>query len=87
MEKKFIDGLYVDVKTTQYGDIIKLSFNYERFNAFMKQNMNEKGYINVDILETKKGKKYAVLNEFKPQQSATQSTVIDNEPEGDDLPF
>ena len=87
MEKKFIDGLYVDVKTTQYGDIIKLSFNCERFNAFMKQNMNEKGYINVDILSTREGKKYAVLNEFKPQQSAPQSPVIDNEPEGDDLPF
>ena len=87
MEKKFIDGLYIDVKTTQYGDIIKLSFNCEKFTNFMKQNMNEKGYINVDILETKKGKKYAVLNEFKPQQSAPQSPVIDNEPEGDDLPF
>ena len=87
MEKKFIDGLYVNVKTTQYGDIIKLSFNYEKFNVFMKQNMNEKGYINVDILSTKEGKKYAVLNEFKPQQSAPQSPAIDNEPEGDDLPF
>ena len=87
MEKKFIDGLYVDVKTTQYGDIIKLSFNCEKFTNFMKQNMSEKGYIKVDILSKKDGKKYAVLNEFKPQQSAPKSPVIENEPEGDSLPF
>lgn len=87
MEKKFTDGLYIDVKTTQYGDIIKLTFNYEKFNAFMKQNMNDKGYVKVDILENRDGKKYAVLNEFKPQQSAPQSPVIQDEPEGDDLPF
>ena len=81
-DKKFIAGLFIETKTTQYGEIIKLSFNVEKFKPFINENQNEKGYVNVDILTNKDGKKYAVLNEYKKPE-----TVQPKDDTVDDLPF
>jgi hypothetical protein len=67
----FVQGLFVDKKDTQYGEIIKLSFKSENFIEWLKSNTNEKGYVNVDILTAQSGKKYAKKNEFKPQPQST----------------
>lgn len=66
-EKKFVDGLFVDVKETQYGEIIKLSIKKEQFIDYLMVNVNDAGYVNIDILTNKEGKKYAVLNDYKKQ--------------------
>ena len=68
-DKKFIDGLFVEKKETQYGEILKLSFKVEKFKQFLNENQNENGYVNVDILTNKDGKKYAVLNEYKKPEA------------------
>ena len=87
-DKKFIDGLFVDKKETQYGEILKLSFKVEKFKQFLNENQNEKGYVNVDILTNKDGKKYAVLNEYiKPEAQQEQHVKQQPKEEGDDLPF
>ena len=82
-DKKFIDGLFIETKTTQYGEITKLSFKVDKFKTFINENQNENGYVNVDILTNKDGKKYAVLNEYKKPET---SKPKEEEP-GDDLPF
>lgn len=82
-EKKFAKGMFVDTKTTEYGEIIKLSIKEQEFKDFLNENKNEKGYVNIDILTNREGKKYAVLNDFVPQPKA-ESTAPN---ESDDLPF
>jgi hypothetical protein len=90
-EKKYVDGLFIKTRETQYGEIINQSFHTEKFIQYLKENTNEKGYCNIDILTTRDGKKYAKLNDWKPApQSAPvddiqSTTKQDNEP--DDLPF
>lgn len=59
---EFAKGIKVSVQQTKYGEIIKLGVNLEEF----KQNpVNERGYIDIDILTSKEGKKYAKINDYK----------------------
>lgn len=81
-EKQFVEGLFIDTKETQYGEIVKLSIIADRFVDFISSNKNEKGYVNIDILSTRDGKKYAKLNDFKPSSGGSSSAKQD-----DDLPF
>lgn len=83
-DKKFIEGLYIEKKETQYGIIRKLSIKVEKFKQFLNENQNEKGYVNIDILTNKEGKEYAVKNEYKPKEQPKQQPK--EEPK-DDLPF
>lgn len=74
-ETKFVTGLWVEAKQTQFGEIVKLSVKCEDFIKFLNENKNEKGYVNIDILSKKEnGGKYAKLNDYKPATQQTQST-------------
>lgn len=74
---EFAKGVKVKVQPTQYGEIIKLGVNMEEF----KQNpVNERGYVNIDILTSKEGKKYAKINDYK----ANGDNITPNEEE---VPF
>ena len=63
-EPNFAKGVNVKVVPTQYGEIIKLGINYEEVG---ENPINDDGWINLDILTSKNGKKYAVVNDFKPK--------------------
>lgn len=70
---EFVKGMRVKTQTTQYGEIIKIGINLEEF----KQNpVNERGYINIDILTSKKGEKYAKINDYKPKEETAQDEVV-----------
>lgn len=59
---EFAKGVKVSVQETKYGEIIKLGVKMEEF----QQNpVNERGYVNIDILTSKEGKKYAKINDYK----------------------
>lgn len=60
-EKKFVGN--VTVRETQYGEIIKMGFTAEHLEL-LKQHL-QGGWVNVDILSSQNGGKYAVINEFK----------------------
>jgi hypothetical protein len=64
-DKIFADGLFVDTVETQYGEIIKLSIKKEPFIEFLLKNVNAAGYVNIDVLTNKDGKKFAALNDYK----------------------
>lgn len=68
MENKFVDGLFVN-RRENAPDFLKasLSFN-ERFIDYLKSNFNAKGYCNIDLKESKTGKLYAQLNDWKPEE-------------------
>jgi hypothetical protein len=69
MENKFVNGLFVS-KRDNSPDFVKanLAFN-EKFITYLQENFNDKGYVNVDVLESKEGKLYAKLNDWKPDAS------------------
>ena len=70
---EFVKGLRVKTQETKYGEIIKIGINLEEF----KQNpVNERGYINIDIMTSKEGKKYAKINDYKPKEETTQDEVV-----------
>lgn len=60
-EVKFAKGVFV--KEVFNGAIVKVSIKVE---DFCENEINEAGYINVDIKRTKNGKLYAVIDDFKP---------------------
>lgn len=67
--KKYIKGLYIDTKETQFGEIIKIGVKVDEFKSFLNENQNEKGYVNIDILSNREKKKYAILNEYKNERN------------------
>lgn len=85
-EKIYVDGLFVDQKETSFGKIDKISVQAGKFIAFINQHKNEKGYVNIDLLESRKGGKYAVLNTFQPKPSSEKVDITDSGDDSD-LPF
>jgi hypothetical protein len=53
----------IEVKETQFGEIIKIGFSPEDREK-MKQYANGMGWINISILNSKKGGKYAVVDVY-----------------------
>ena len=73
MENKFVDGLFVSRRENAPDFVVaSLSFN-QKFIDYLKANMNAKGYINIDLLNSKEGKLYAKLNDWKPEERLTKT--------------
>lgn len=68
-EIKFIKGLYVERKENAPEFVVtNLSIKSEEFIEFVKDNTNNKWYLNIDIQTSKSSwKQYAKLNEWKPK--------------------
>lgn len=45
-------------RETQYGQIIKLGIKVDDFIAFARQHVNERGYLNLDIMPRKETSQY-----------------------------
>lgn len=69
MSKKFVKGMYVKERAFNWGSIVQISIKVDDFVQFLNENKNDKGYVNIDIKDSKKGSKYAVLNEFKKSKN------------------
>lgn len=95
-DKKFVGN--VDVKETQYGEIIKIGFTAEHLDMLREHLAG--GWVNVDILSSQKGGKYAVINDFKADPSKgtggqkkqsvpkqAQQPIANGGDDSDDLPF
>lgn len=80
-DKKFIKGLNLKTVRTKYGEIIKAGLNLDEFTAYHKPN--ERGWINFDILKSKTGSYYAVVNDSKKESEDENSDSFDTE----EVPF
>lgn len=83
MDKQFFGS--VKKQTTQYGEMTKISFNQKDI-ANMKENLNEKGYVNMVLKEskTKPGTFYLELDTWQPKGA---TATVHGDTNGGDLPF
>ena len=84
-EKKYAKGLFVK-RNEKAPDFVvcSLSIKSDEFVQFLRENTNEKGYVNVQVLKSKdKGTMYAVLDTFEPKPNTTPTQakkVAKNDP-------
>jgi hypothetical protein len=77
----------VEVKETQFGEIIKIGFSPEDREK-MKQYANSMGWINISILNSKKGGKYAVVDVYNtPTKPITPILVQEDDLDLKEIPF
>ena len=62
-KQEFAKGIFV--KEVANGKIINLSINVEKL---CENDINEAGYINIDLKKSKDGKLYAVINNWVPNK-------------------
>jgi hypothetical protein len=70
--KDFIDGLFVKNPGEGTPKFVKgsLAISVEKFIPYLQSKANAKGYVNIDLLESKEGMLYAKLNDWKPSGEA-----------------
>jgi hypothetical protein len=77
MEKQFIGR--VEVKTTKFGELIKISFN-GKDRKLLDESQNKGGYNNLLLKKGQKGNYYLEIDTWQPNQDQWQERA-------DDLPF
>jgi len=91
MEKKpkiWADGMIVKASLRNGKSVISTSYNVEKFCAFLRKHVNERGYVNVDSWEKDQPGRFgdthnASLNDFVP----TSKPANRRQQEDADLPF
>ena len=77
MEKKYAKGLFAK-RNDKAPDFVvcSLSFKTDEFIQFLRENTNDKGYVNLQVLKSKdKGTLYAVLDNFEPKTTTAPTQV------------
>ena len=77
MEKIYARGLFAkrNEKAPEFV-ICSLSVKTDDFIQFLKENTNEKGYVNLQVLRSKdKGTLYAEIDTFEPKASTASTEV------------
>ena len=72
-EKKYAKGLFAkrNEKAPEFV-VCSLSFKTDEFMQFLRENTNDKGYVNLQVLKSRdKGTIYAVLDTFEPKTNTT----------------
>ncbi len=85
--KIFADGMRFERPGEKVPEWIKgkISINAPKFIEFLQKYQNEKGWLNLDLKESKQGTLYVELNTYKPGQTQTKSQPNNGEiTEGDD---
>jgi hypothetical protein len=79
MEIKFIKGLFVNKPSDKVPEFVKakVSISADSFIPFLKDNVNGKGYINFDILESKDGKYYAKLDNYNTETKTEENEIVE----------
>jgi len=69
-EKIYAKGFYGKQPRSGAPDFVKGTISIKVTDAveWLKENENEKGYVNLDILEAKESKLNLVLNNYKPKE-------------------
>lgn len=85
-KRQFATGICVKTQETKYGEIYKIGINLENF----KNNPQNSGWVNLEILKNKEGKPYVVIDEFKSKTVENSNNIAEynEQPYSDqDIPF
>lgn len=77
MEKIYAKGLFAKRNENAPEFVTcSLSIKTDDFIQFLRENTNEKGYVNLQVLKSReKGTLYAVVDTFEPKASTTSTEV------------
>lgn len=67
MAKRYPDGIYFNRPSNNAPSFVigKIAISRDKFLEWLKgEEANEKGYINLDVLDGKEGKPYCQVNDF-----------------------
>lgn len=67
-KKQFASGISIRPQATKYGEILKVGINLENF----KNNPQNNGWVNFEILKNKEGKYYAVIDTYKNKKEEVE---------------
>ena len=81
----FAEGVYIREKTFDNGSsVINIDFNAKDFCNFMKEHVNDKGFVTTTIQKSQKADAsrpmYMKLNTFSPKQAAKEALESTNLP-------
>lgn len=82
---EFVDGLIVKKPHENAPDFVKCSISIKRADLGNWLRGKQDEWINVDVKESKNGKWYAAVNDFKPEQQAPAQQAKTPAQELDDL--
>lgn len=84
-EKVFTNGMSFKEPRENAPDFIigKVSFKVDEFVAWLQANVNNNGWVDVDLKRSKKGTIYGEKNTYKPQKP----NMAHGEVEEDQIPF
>lgn len=90
--KVFVKGLWIEAPHEKAPDFVlhDISIKCADLYDFMQSHKNDKGYVNIQVLRSREGKPYAVLNDWKPESQKDSSEY--KKPESsdefeEDIPF
>jgi len=88
-DNKFVDGLMVKAPHDKAPDFVKGSISIKRKDLGNWLRQQEGDWINLDIKESKGGKWYAAVNDWKPEQQAAPAAPNSDDGFSDssDIPF
>ncbi len=89
---KFVDGLIVKAPHEKAPDFVKAAISIKRSELISWLSTQTDDWINLDVKESKAGKWYAAVNDFKPskQDVTAQQSQPQSAPANDfdqDIPF
>lgn len=69
-DKIFAQGIFFDKPSDKAPEFVKgkISFKVEEAVAFLQENTNSKGYVNLDLLKSQAGKLYLQVNDWEPEK-------------------
>ena len=83
-EKIFANGIWYNKPRAKAPEYVlgSVRIKYEDFVSFGGENVNDDGFINLDILEPKDPSKnpYMVVNDWKPKQEANPADESESVP-------
>ncbi len=79
MDKIFAKGMFFNKPREGAPDFVKgkIDIKVDEFLLFLKENENQKGYVNLDLKESKGGKLYLELNTFVPKDMQDKAEHMD----------
>jgi hypothetical protein len=86
-DKIFADGLFFKKPSEKAPSFIigNLSVNVEKFTKFIQEQQTERGWVNLDIKESRNGTIYVELNTYKREEKSDFQNKLE-EPAKEEIP-